>query len=158
MGSTDESAAIVQKRFYDDLVLGERFSSRWLSADETEMIEFARQYDPQYFHIDPKRAKDSPFGQIVASGTYIFAIWNKLNMEVNGDIAWIAGLGFNEFKFPNPFLPDTPVQSTSHLISKRESKKDPDRGLVIHEFKVVDQSGVPIFECTCPALVQRVTD
>ena len=158
MGSFDESSSVGQKRYFDDLVLGEKNASRWLSADQTEMIEFARQYDPQYFHIDPILAKNSPFGQIVASGTYTFAIWNKLNIEVNGDIAWIAGLGFNDFKFPNPFLPDIPVQSTSNLISKRESKKNPNRGLVIHEYLVVDRSGLPIFECTCPALVERVTD
>ena len=158
MGSIDESSISGLKRYFDDLILGEKNSSRWFSADEVEMIEFARQYDPQYFHIDPVLAKNSPFGRIVASGTYTFAIWNKLNMEVNGDIAWIAGLGFNDFKFPNPFIPGIPIQSTSHLISKRESKKTPRRGLVIHEYQVVDESGVPIFECTCPALVERVTD
>ncbi len=158
MSSVDESSISSQKRYFDDLILGEKNSSRWFSADETEMIEFARQYDPQYFHIDPVQAKNSPFGQIVASGTYTFAIWNKLNMEVNGGIAWIAGLGFNDFKFTNPFLPDTPVQSTSHLVSKRESKKNPLRGLVVHEYRMRDESGVSIFECTCPALVERVKE
>ena len=86
MGSIYESTATGKKRYFDDLIVGEEFSSRWLSADEDEMIEFARQFDPQYFHIDPEKAKESPFGQIVASGTYTFAVWNRLNMEVNGDI------------------------------------------------------------------------
>ena len=158
MGSIYESTATGKKRYFDDLIVGEEFSSRWLSADEDEMIEFARQFDPQYFHIDPEKAKESPFGQIVASGTYTFAVWNRLNMEVNGDIAWIAGLGFNDFKFPNPFLPDTPLQSTSHLVSKRESSTNPLRGLVIHEYKVRDENGITIFECSCPALVERVTE
>ena len=158
MASTSDAPHAMEKRYFDDLVLGEKSESRWFSADESEMIEFALKFDPQYFHIDPDKAKSSPFGQIVASGTYTFAIWNKLNMEVNGDIAWIAGLGFNDFKFPNPFLPNTPVQSTSHLISKRESKKNPERGLVIHEYKVTDENGGTIFECTCPALVARATE
>ncbi|MDG2300793.1 MAG: MaoC/PaaZ C-terminal domain-containing protein [Acidimicrobiales bacterium] len=158
MASTPDASHSNMERYFDDLVLGEKFESRWFSADEIEMIEFARQFDPQYFHIDPDKAKSSPFGQIVASGTYTFAIWNKLNLEVNGDIAWIAGLGFNDFKFPNPFLPGTPIQSTSHLISKRESKKNLQRGLVIHEYTVKDKEGGIIFECTCPALVARVTE
>ena len=56
MGSIYESTATGKKRYFDDLIVGEEFSSRWLSADEDEMIEFARQFDPQYFNIDPEKA------------------------------------------------------------------------------------------------------
>lgn len=159
MGSSEEMDIIDYKptRYYEDLAVGEEFSSRWFSVSENEMIEFSSQFDPQYFHIDPVRAKDSPFGQIVASGTHTFAIWNKLNLEVNGDIAWVAGLGFNEFRFPNPFLPDVPIQTVSHLVSKRVSEGNPSRGLVVHEYQVIDKNGLRIFECSCPALVVRAT-
>ena len=57
MASTSDASHATAKRYFDDLVLGEKSESRWFSADETEMIEFALQFDPQYFHIDPDKAK-----------------------------------------------------------------------------------------------------
>ena len=42
---------------------------------------------------DAEAAKDSPFGGLIASGAHTFAVWNRINLDVNGDIAWIAGVG-----------------------------------------------------------------
>jgi len=157
MHSLEKPGSVLQekKRYFENLNVGEKFSSRWLSLSVEEMIKFASEFDPQYFHIDPDEAQKSPFGEIVASGTHTFAVWNKLNLEVNGNIAWIAGLGFNDFKFPNPLRAGISIQSTSHLLSKRDSDSDVNRGLVIHEYHVVDEDELSIFECTCPALVQK---
>ena len=104
--------------------------------------------------MDPTRAKDSPFGGIIASGAYTFAVWNKLNLEINGNIAWIAGMGFENFTFPNPLRPEVNFKAESHLVQKRMSESDSRRGIVKHEYKVTTESGLTIFACLCPALVQ----
>lgn len=140
-------------RFFDDLEIGEEFVSRWYEATEKELINFALEYDQQYFHTDPISAKESEFGGIIASGTYTFALWNKLNLEVNGDIAWIAGMGFEDFRFPKPLRPRVKFRSKSRLIDKRISQKDPSRGVVRHEYQVISESGEIFFVCVCPSLV-----
>tara|TARA_B100000029_G_scaffold399152_1_gene397797 strand:+ start:434 stop:892 length:459 start_codon:yes stop_codon:yes gene_type:complete len=142
-------------RYFDDLTVGEEFVSRWYEATEKELIEFATKYDYQYFHIDSERAKLSPFGGIIASGTYTFAIWNKLNLEVNGDIAWIAGMGFDEFRFPKPLRPGVQFRSESKLIDKKVSKSSKDRGIVTHLYKLVTKDGDELFTSLCPALVHK---
>ena len=140
-------------RYFEDLSVGEKFQSRWYSVSQRELIDFSLEYDNQYFHVDPTRAKDSPFGGIIASGAYTFAVWNKLNLEINGNIAWIAGMGFEKFTFPNPLRPEVNFKAESHLVQKRMSESDSRRGIVKHEYKVTTESGLTIFACLCPALV-----
>ena len=142
-----------RSRFFDDLEVGERRESDWVSVTEQEMIRFSEEFDRQYFHLDPEAAKASPHGGLIASGAHTFAVWNRINLEMNGDIAWIAGLGFDEFRFPHPLRPDTPFKATSELIELRQSSK-PARGLAIHHYQLVTRSGDVVFTCRCPALVQ----
>lgn len=141
-------------RFFEDLVVGESFESRWEQLSEPEMLRFSREFDRQYVHTDVTAAADSPFGGLIASGAHTFAVWNRINLEVNGDIAWIAGLGFNDFRFPNPLRPDTDFKATSTLVERRESSQ-PTRGLVVHEYRLVTADGSVVFSCSCPALVHR---
>lgn len=142
-------------RYFDDLELGERRQSRWLRLSLEEMIRFSEEYDGQYFHTDIEAAKDSPFGAVIASGAHTFAVWNRLNLEINGDIAWIAGLGFDEFRFPNPLRPGVDFNATSELIEKRPSSSDPGRGVVVHRYALVTREGQVVFRCLCPALAHR---
>ena len=62
-------------------------------------------------------------------------------------------MGFENFTFPNPLHPDVNFKAESHLIEKRKSEPDPQRGIVKHEYKVSTESGLTIFACLCPALV-----
>ena len=149
---------LTTSRYFHDLVVGEELTSRWYEASEKELIEFSHNYDRQYFHIDPVLAKDSPFGGLIASGTFTFAIWNKLNLEVNGDIAWIAGMGFDNFRFPNPLRPEVSFRSESHLVEKRLSDKNPNRGVVIHNYRMITKTDEILFTSTCPSLVHVKKD
>jgi acyl dehydratase len=79
-------------RYYEDLVEGlvEESGTRTLTRDE--LITFATQYDPQYFHADGVAAKDSIFGDVIASGIYTMAVWRnsfsiaRLSMDLR--LAW----------------------------------------------------------------------
>ena len=142
-------------RYFDDLVVGERFVSRWAAVSTDEMIRFAAEWDPQVQHLDPEAAAAMPLGGLIASGALTFALWNKLNLEANGDIAWIAGLGFDEFVLPNPLRPDVEVQSRSELLEARPSSSDPTRGVVVHAHGLHARDGTCVFSCRNPALVVR---
>ena len=119
------------------------------------MIAFAEKWDAQTQHLDPEAAAAMPLGGLIASGALTFAFWNKLNLEANGDIAWIAGLGFDEFRLPAPLRPDVEVQSRSELLSARPSSSDPTRGVVTHRHGLFTRDDTCVFSAANAALVMR---
>jgi acyl dehydratase len=54
--------------YLDDLQVGQRFTSKTHVVDAVQIKAFARQFDPQPFHLDDDAAKDSLFSGLVASG------------------------------------------------------------------------------------------
>lgn len=144
-----------RSRFYEDLVVGEAFESEWATVSEAEILKFAAEFDRQYFHADADAAKGSPFEGLIASGAHTFAIWNRVNLDVNGDIAWIAGVGFERFRFPTALRPDVDFQVRSELLSARPSKSDPGRGIVTHRYSMWTRANDCLFTAECIALVHR---
>lgn len=142
-------------RAFDDLVVGEAFESSWHRVTQEEILRFADEFDRQYFHNDPEAAAGSPFGGLIASGAHTFAVWNRVNLDVNGDIAWIAGVGFDDFRFPNPMRADVEFKATSVLEAARPSASDPGRGVVTHRYELVTRTGDVVFSARCTALVHR---
>ncbi len=80
-------------RYFEDIPLGIKRDLGSFTFTEAEIIRFARQFDPQPFHVDPEAAKWSPFGALVASGWQTAAVWMKLmvadriNAAAQGDRA-----------------------------------------------------------------------
>ena len=83
---------------FEDLEVGDFRQSRSRTVTRDEIVEFARQYDPQWFHSDPEAAKDSVFGEVVASGIHVLAMWRQLDHEINSDIDYVCGIGWNELR------------------------------------------------------------
>ena len=87
-------------RCLEDLAVGESAQSPWSRVDREEMLEYARRYDPQYFHADPEAAKSSVFGEVIASGLFTAALWRRLDHGISGDIAWICGVAWQDVRWP----------------------------------------------------------
>lgn len=91
---------MTKKLYLDDLRVGLRLRSKSVTVSAQDIISFARENDPQYFHVDEEAAKDSMFGGLVASGWQTGALSIKLLIEsadpplagpvigVEADIAW----------------------------------------------------------------------
>ncbi|GAA0599533.1 MaoC family dehydratase [Paenochrobactrum glaciei] len=67
--------SIIDEMLNKEVILGS------FTFTQENIIEFARQFDPQYFHVDPVAAKDSLFGNLCASGWHSASVWMKLNMK-----------------------------------------------------------------------------
>ena len=63
-------------RYFDDFEVGERFISESAALTESDIIDFARQFDPQPFHLDRETAEKSPYGGLIASGFH--TLWRKV--------------------------------------------------------------------------------
>ena len=144
-----------QKRFYEDLVVGEVKESSPYTVTADEITEFGKRYDPQYFHADDVAAKDSRFNEVIASGILIMAIWRKLDHEIAHDIAWICGVAWDEVKFPLALRSGDTVFARAKCLSKRVSEKDSSRGVVIFEYTLLNQNDDIVWSCKSTNLIER---
>jgi acyl dehydratase len=134
-------------RYYEDLLIGEvrESSARIVTLDE--LLEFARRYDPQYFHADPIAAKQSIFGEVIASGIHSAALWRALDHEISGDIHWICGVAWEEVRWPNPVRAGDSLRARAEALAKRLSNKDPKRGIVEYRYTLLNQRDETAFTC-----------
>lgn len=142
-------------RRYDDLIIGEQHASRLLRVDRSEMISFAKTYDPQWFHADEVEAKKSVFGEVTASGIYGLALWRRLDHEICGDIDFICGVAWQNVQWFKALKADMMIRATCELISKRESGSDPHRGIVTFLSGIEDDQGDPLIRFENITLVKR---
>lgn len=142
-------------RYYEDLVEGEESCSAARLIAEQELLEFARKYDPQYFHADPERAKGSIFGAIVASGIFTMAVWRQLDHQIAHDIAWICGVAWDDVRFPIAVRAGDEVRARAKCLSKRVSQSRPERGVVVYLYELLNQRGEIVFTCRSTNLIER---
>ena len=142
-------------RYFEDLIEGEERLSGARAVSEAELLEFARTYDPQYFHADPQAATRSVFGGLIASGIFTMAVWRQLDHQICGDVAWICGIAWDDVRFPHPVRAGDALRARALCLSKRPSRKDPRRGVVVFEYTLLNQRGETVFTCRSTNLVER---
>lgn len=142
------------QRYYEDIDIGETKSSSKYTVTREEILEFAQNYDPQYFHADNEAAKESRFREVIASGIQIMAIWRRLDHEIAHDIAWICGVAWDEVKFPKALRAGDTVYAKATCLDKRISEQDPTRGVVIFEYLLLDQTDEIIWSCKSTNLIE----
>lgn len=142
-------------RYFEDLVEGEERLSSPRAVTEAELLEFARTYDPQYFHADAQAAARSIFGGLIASGIFTMAVWRQLDHQICGDVAWICGVAWDDVRFPKPVRPGDALRARARCLSKRPSEKDPRRGVAVYQYTLLNQLGETVFTCRSTNLVER---
>ena len=115
--------------YLDDLQVGQRFTSKTHVVDAAQIKAFARQFDPQPFHLDDDAAKDSLFSGLVASGWHTAAITMRLLVERGLPLAGgVVGAG-GELSWPRPTRPGDVLQVESEVLEIIPSRSRPDRGV-----------------------------
>ena len=142
-------------RYFEDLVIGQVEESGTLVVDRDAMLAFVSQYDPQYFHADPEDAKRSTFGEVIASGIYTMALWRRLDHEIAHDIAWICGVAWDDVRFPKALRAGDTIRARARCLSKRDSRTEPNRGIVVYEYELFNQRDELVFTCRSTNLVER---
>jgi acyl dehydratase len=126
MAEPDERARL----YLDDFQVGQRFTSATHLIDTAQIKAFARQFDPQPFHLDEEAAKGSVFGGLVASGWHTAAVTMRLQVESGVPIAGgIVGIG-GEMSWPRPTRPGDVLRVVSEIKEVTPSRSRPDRGTV----------------------------
>lgn len=127
--------------YFDDLTVGRRFESATRVVDAGEIKEFARQFDPQPFHLDEELAKGTFFKGLAASGWHTMAMTMKLMVEGGLPVAGgIIGAG-GEISWPQPTRPGDVLQVFSEVVEAKPSRSRPDRGMVTVRSETRNQRG-----------------
>ncbi len=146
-------------RSFDDVKIGDRFLSEPSSVTEEQIINFAREFDPQSFHLDRAVAERTMFKGLIASGWHTAAISMRLFVQTMNFAEGAIGLGVDELRWPNAVRPGDILRVETEIIDLRVSRSKPDCGIVRIRNVTTNQRGEIVQTMFASALVpQRGTD
>ena len=146
------------RRFYlDDLHVGQRFESTFHVVDTAQIKAYAREFDPQPFHLDEEAAKHTLFGGLAASGWHTVAITMRLMVEGGLPLAGgIIGSG-GEISWPKPTRPGDALSVFSEIVEVTPSRSRADRGTVKVRSETRNQRGEVVQTLLARLVVPRRT-
>jgi len=146
----------VAELYLEDLHVGDRFGSGSIDVTAESIFEFARQFDPQPFHLDPEAAKASMFMELTASGWHTAAM--SMRLYVTGEFrpaGGSIGLAVDELRWPRPVRPGDTLRLETEILNVRTSKSKPDRGIIRIRNVTTNQSGEVVQTFTAFVMVRR---
>jgi acyl dehydratase len=136
-GNSEEDMHI---RYFEDFHVGDVFDLGSIQVTEEEIITFAKQFDPQPFHIDPERAKDSIFRGLVASGAHTTALFMRLLVDgLLSKTISIASPGVDEVRWRNPVRPGDQLRGRLTVVECIPSRSRPTMGILRSACEMVNQ-------------------
>jgi acyl dehydratase len=129
-------------RYLEDFAVGQMYGSERLRVEEERIKTFAEEFDPQPFHLDEEAARDTIFRGLAASGWHTAALTMRLLVESElKPASGIIGIGFDEFRWPQPVRPGDELRVESEVLEVRPSNLRPDQGLIKVRTTTVKQNG-----------------
>lgn len=154
--STAVSATPAEKLYWEDFALNAEFEFGNKTVSREEIIEFATQFDPQYFHVSDEEAAPSPFGGLIASGWHICAM--TMRMICDGFLLNTAGMaspGVENVRWKVPVRPGDTLRVRARVIETRASSTRPEMGIVRWHWDVMNQHDQSVTEVESTAMLYR---
>ena len=151
-----ESGYRERMRYFEDLKVGDKFSTADYEMTAEEIIAFGRKFDPQPFHTDPAAARSTLFGRLVASGWHTAAV--SMRLMVLGEMALdggVIGQGMESLRWPRPVLPGDRLRVVTEIMELRPVPARPDRGLIKLRCRTCNQAGKIVQDMAATLLVAR---
>ncbi len=143
MESREDDALIdaTPLQFAEDLQVGATIDLGSYLVERSEMVDFARKWDPQGFHIDDFAAAESTFGEIIASGLYTMAVFQRLAV-LGACRYWaiVAGRAIRDVQFIRPVKEGMRLQAT--LTITDVVMTHPDRALVTQRGEISSSTSI----------------
>jgi len=127
-------------KYFEDVQVGELMRFGRYEVTREEIVEYAREFDPQPFHLDDEAARASIFRGLIASGWHTGAMFMRMvcDQMVVTD-ATSGAIGFDELRWTRPVRPGDVLSVESEIREKIESRSRPDRGTVKIESRIRNQ-------------------
>ena len=144
-------------RYFEDLEVGAETDFGSYDVTRDEVLEFARKYDPQPFHLSDEEAAKTHFGRIAASGWHTCAMTMAViaRKVVGQDQAGLGSPGVDELRWLRPVYPGDTLHVRGRIVDKTPSRSRPDMGSFRTETTVTNQDGVPVMRFISIVLIRR---
>ena len=133
---------------FEDIRPGQVYDLGTRTITEDELIAFARDWDPQPFHVDPEAAKETVFGGLIASGWHTGAMWMRMYVDTMLGSAARGSPGIEELRWLAPVRPGDTLTGRLTVLEATPSATKPDRGTVRIRGEMVNQDGVTVMSMT----------
>lgn len=141
VSSSNPVSVLLRDRYFEDYREGETFEFGDYLVSTEEIIEFAKRFDPQPFHVDMAAAANTIFGGLIASGWMTASI--GMRMMVDHFISSRSSMGspgVDELRWPKPVRPGDRLRLKVSIISTRISQSKPDRGVLQFYEEMLNQN------------------
>jgi acyl dehydratase len=143
-------------RHLEDFKEGQVFELGEDIIREQEILDFARRFDAQPFHVDPEAAKASIYGGLIASGWHTASFF--MGLLVRGllhDVASLGAGGIDELRWLKPVRPGDTLRARLSVVGTRPSTKHADRGLITCVGEMFNQHGERVLLIRWSAMIGR---
>jgi acyl dehydratase len=143
------------RAYLEDLSIGQQFTSNPVLLTADGIKAFAREFDPQDFHLDEAAADASLFQGLSASGWHTAALTMRLLVTSGPGVAWgYIGLG-GEISWPRPARVGDLLTLRGEIVAIRPSRSKPDRGIISVHCETLNQRGEVVQDMVAQVLVPR---
>jgi acyl dehydratase len=131
--------------YLEDFSPGQTFASGSVIVDADAIKAYARQFDPQPFHLDEDAAAGTFFKGLAASGWHTVSMTMRLLVDGGLPIAGgIIGAGVDEIRWPRPTRPGDTLRLVTEVLEMRPSKSRPEQGLMKVRTTTFNQNDEPV--------------
>lgn len=141
-------------RWFEDYREGETiaFGDRTVTAEE--IIAFAREYDPQSFHLSEEGGRATPYGGLIASGWLTAALTMRMLVDHVLTRHGLGSPGLDELRWLAPVRPGDRLRWQATVLEARRSRSKPDRGIIRQRVEAFNQKGEQVLSWTAAGLVR----
>jgi acyl dehydratase len=143
--------------YFEDIEVGKETEFGSYSVTRAEVLEFARKYDPQPFHLSDEAAAKTYFGRISASGWHTCAMTMGVIARhvVGEEQAGLGSPGIDELRWLKPVYPGDTLTVRGEIVEKTPSRSKPEIGSFRTKTTVTNQDDVPVLTFTSIVLIRR---
>ena len=143
--------------YFEDLQVGSETYFGSYDVTREEVLEFARKYDPQPFHLSDEAAAKTHFGRLAASGWHTTAMTMAViaRYVVEDEQAGLGSPGIDELRWLKPVYPGDTLHVRGKIIETRPSRSKPDIGSFRTRTTVSNQNDEPVMRFTSIVLIRR---
>ena len=129
-------------RYFEDFTPGQIIELGRHTITKDEIVTFARQFDPQVFHLDEEAAKKTIFGGLIASGWHTGSLMMRMLYEgVVQHVVSLGSPGVDELRWVKPVRPGDTLSCRLTVTECVPSRSKADRGIVRTMMEMRNQAG-----------------
>ena len=143
--------------YFDDLHVGDETVFGHYDVTREEVLEFARKYDPQPFHLSDEAAAKTHFGRLAASGWHTCAMTMSVIVSHLAKVpqAGLGSPGVDELRWLKPVYPGDRLTVRGKIVEITPSRSKPEIGVIRTQTEVTNQDDVPVMRFISMVMMQR---